>query len=205
MHEPDATLALWDYRRKVADTYAAVRAAGGGIDAWERWRAFRDDLFRTHSQSPLSRARRAGFEGVPYFSYDPMWRLEVEVVPLEDEQESLAHSGAGATTFRRFGRVDIPAAGVVSTLTLYWLEGYGGGVFLPFRDDTNGESTYGGGRYLLDTAKGADLGHRGRRLVLDFNFAFHPSCVHDDRWSCPLPPPGNRINGLVEAGERLRR
>lgn len=201
MHEPDATLALWDYRRRVADAYAAVRAHGGGFEAWNRWRTFRDDLFRTHPQSPL--ADREGFTGLSYFPYDPSWRLEVEVVPLDDGPEVLSHSGTGATGFRRFGSVDIHAGEAVSRLTLYWLEGYGGGVFLPFRDATNGGTTYGGGRYLLDTVKGADLGHRGRRLLLDFNFAYHPSCVHDSRWSCPLPPQGNRIESVVEAGERL--
>ena len=80
---------------------------------------------------------------------------------------------------------------------------YGGGLFLPFRDATSGEQTYGGGRYLLDGAKSADLGGTDGRLVLDFNFAYHPSCVHDPRWSCPLAPPANTLPFAVEAGERL--
>ena len=76
-------------------------------------------------------------------------------------------------------------------------------MFLPFRDGTSGNQTYGGGRYLLDTAKGADLGTEDGGLVLDFNFAYHPSCVWDDRWSCPLAPPGNRLDIEVLAGEGL--
>ena len=88
-------------------------------------------------------------------------------------------------------------------LTAYWLQEYGGGVFLPFRDATAGSGTYGGGRYLLDTAKGADLGSSGDRVVLDFNFAYHPSCVHDPRWSCPLAPTDNALTMTVNAGERL--
>jgi uncharacterized protein (DUF1684 family) len=89
-------------------------------------------------------------------------------------------------------------------LTLLWLEGYGGGLFLPFRDATCGVETYGGGRYLLDQVKGADLGVRAEGdLVLDFNFAYHPSCAHDPRWTCPLAPPGNVIAQPVRAGEML--
>jgi uncharacterized protein (DUF1684 family) len=83
------------------------------------------------------------------------------------------------------------------------LEGYGGGLFVPFGDLTNGHETYGGGRYLLDSAKGADLGSHGNWVVLDFNFAYRPSCVHSDRWSCPLAPVENRLPVAVRAGERL--
>jgi uncharacterized protein (DUF1684 family) len=203
MQEPDATLSLWDYRRRVAEMYAAVRAAGVNEKSWIRWRSARDELFRMHSQSPLPSGRRASSSGVPFFEYDPAWRLEGAVEPLAPTIEALGHSAGGATLFRRFATVKVDVAGSTSRLTLYWLDSYGGGVFLPFRDATNGATTYGGGRYLLDTAKGADLGHVGDRITLDFNFAYHPSCVHDSRWSCPLPPPGNRIGVPVEAGERL--
>ena len=88
-------------------------------------------------------------------------------------------------------------------LEVYWLDGYGGGLFLPFADATTGNETYGAGRYLLDTAKGADLGNHDDRLVLDFNFAYQPSCAYDPRWTCPLTPPANRLPIPVRAGERI--
>jgi uncharacterized protein (DUF1684 family) len=94
-------------------------------------------------------------------------------------------------------------AGASQQLELYWLEAYGGGIFLPFADATNNSETYGGGRYLLDTVKGADLGEAGGLLVLDFNFAYNPSCSYDSRWVCPLPPPANRLAVAIRAGERL--
>ena len=65
------------------------------------------------------------------------------------------------------------------------------GVFLPFLDETNRSETYGGGRYLLDTIKGADLGREGERLVIDFNYAYNPSCAYNSRWQCPLAPQEN--------------
>jgi uncharacterized protein (DUF1684 family) len=76
-------------------------------------------------------------------------------------------------------------------------------VFLPFRDATSGTTSYGGGRYLWDSVKGADLGSADEELVLDFNYAYHPSCVYDPRWSCPLAPRDNWLGIPVEAGERL--
>ena len=86
------------------------------------------------------------------------------------------------------------------------MRGYAGGLFLPFRDATNGAETYGAGRYVLDTAKSADLGGdpAAGTLVIDLNFAFQPSCALDPLWACPLAPPSNRLEARVEAGERLR-
>jgi len=89
------------------------------------------------------------------------------------------------------------------SLDLFWLQAYGGGLFVPFADATSGGETYGAGRYALDTVKGADLGSQGGRLVLDLNFAYQPSCSYDGRWACPLAPPANRLDVAVRAGERL--
>ncbi|MGH6914787.1 MAG: DUF1684 domain-containing protein, partial [Geminicoccales bacterium] len=89
-------------------------------------------------------------------------------------------------------------------LCVYWIGGYGGGVFLPFRDATSGRQTYGGGRYLLDSIKSADLGETSDgRVILDFNFAYHPSCAYSDRWICPLSPVENTLPVAIRAGERL--
>ena len=89
---------------------------------------------------------------------------------------------------------------------MFWLLDYAGGFFLSFRDATSGDETYGAGRYVLDTAKGADLGADGSgRLVVDFNFSYQPSCSYDPQWSCPLPPRENWLTMPIRAGERLRR
>jgi hypothetical protein len=200
--EPRATLSLWDYRRRVADLYATVRSLPP-LEGWRAWRQGRASLFRTHSQSAIPEERRNTFDGLPCFEYDPALRVIAEVVEADGPGTALPHSGDGTTAARPFGTVvcDLPSGSAV--LTVYWLDQYGGGVFLPFRDATNGGDTYGGGRYLLDTAKGADLGSEGGAVVLDFNFAYHPSCVHDPRWSCPLAPAGNRVGFEIRGGERL--
>lgn len=194
-------LDLWDYRRRVAESYGRVRAGGPGPEPWKRWRSDRDDLFANHPQTPFDNP--ADFKPLSYFPYEAAWRTRGVFVPDESHTLEIGHSGEGSTSFRRFGWVDFEVAGNQGRLALYWLDSYGGGVFLPFRDASNGSETYGGGRYLLDTAKGADQGADGGQIVLDFNYAYHPSCVHSPRWSCPLSPPENRLEFEVRAGERL--
>ena len=195
------TLDLWDYRRRVDEIYRNVREGGPGRLIWSAWTRDRDDLFATHPQSPIE--DRAMFAGLIYFPYDPAWRTVGHFIPVEDEATLLETTAVGTAQFFRAGVVEFEVNGHRGALEILWLDAYGGGLFLPFRDASNGQTTYGGGRYLLDTVKGADLGHDGDRVVLDFNYSYHPSCVHSDRWSCPLAPPANALDFAVEAGERL--
>jgi len=186
-------LDLLDWKRQVFALYAEVRAADDPQAAWERWRQVRGRLFRDHPQSA-----RPGFDGLDYFDYDPAWRFVAEVVPAEPQSRKIAGSGPEPVTATRFALARFGG----HELELFWLEAYGGGLFLPFRDATGGAETYGGGRYLLDTVKGADLGIEDSRLVLDFNFAYNPSCAYDPQWACPLSPPANRLPVAVTAGEK---
>ncbi len=185
-------LELLDWKRRVFALYAEVRALPPR-EGWQRWRDVRAELYRHHPQSP-----KPGYEGLDYFDYDPELRLLASVDRANPEVREIAGSAGSATPFRRFGRVTLP----FGTLDLWWLDAYGGGVFLPFADATSGTETYGGGRYLLDTVKGSDLGEQNGKLVLDFNFAYNPSCSYDPRWACPLAPPGNRLEAPIRAGER---
>jgi uncharacterized protein (DUF1684 family) len=192
-------LVLLDWRRRIAELYARVRAAEPRA-AWEDWRATRDDLFANHPASPLP--DRSAFAGLPMFDYDPQARVVASVQPAEPAIVELA-AGDGATyRSTRFARAAFAVDGEPGELDLHWLDGYAGGVFLSFTDATSGPRTYGGGRYLLDTIKGADLGAVDGGLVLDFNFAYNPSCSYDPAWSCPLPSGANRLPFAVAAGEQ---
>jgi uncharacterized protein (DUF1684 family) len=195
---------LLDWKRRVFGMYGDVRASRNPRDAWQGWRAARDDLFANHAQSPLPAPDRAGFSELPYFPYRPDARVAAEVAAAAPEAYDIATSGEdeGSYRFTRFAVARFELGEQTRELELFWLEGYGGGLFLPFRDATSGQTTYGAGRYLLDTVKGADLGMEGDRLVLDFNFAYNPSCAYDPRWVCPLAPPQNRMDLAIEAGER---
>jgi uncharacterized protein len=193
---------LWDWRRRVADLYGRVRSISGPA-GWRVWRAERDALFADHPQSPLDAERRARFKGLAYFDYDPALRLHANLVPAQTARELLDVGPDGTASLLPFACTEGLENQLGSELTVYWIEGYGGGVFLPFADATNGRETFAGGRYLLDTIKGADLGRTGEKVLLDFNFAYNPSCAYSERWTCPLPPPSNRFPREVRAGERL--
>jgi hypothetical protein len=209
---------LWlaDWRRRVAALYVEVRDVGARDPhgAWERWRREREALFRGHPQSPVPPAQRDAFRA-HLWPYDDRLRWTVDVGEAAAPQAlgaigglaiALPNSGQDTLAFDRVGRVALPHPGGEASLDLFWMRGYSGGLFLPFLDATSGAETYAAGRYLLDTAKGADLGGDadGGTLVIDLNFAFHPSCAFDPKWACPLAPPGNRLAMRVEAGERLR-
>jgi uncharacterized protein len=198
-------LSLVSWRRRVFALYAEVRGASEPRKAWERWRATRDELFRHHPQSPLPPTRRSSFPGIDVYPYDPVLRTQAHVEETGREPRAVGASRGGDVGFTRIGTLAFELRGERAQLPLLWLDGYAGGLFVPFRDTTSGSETYGGGRYLLDTVKGADLGERDGRLILDFNFAYNPSCAHDPRWACPLAPPDSALPFPVRAGERTPR
>ncbi len=199
MHE----LTLLNWKRRIFELYEEIRRETQPARAWRHWRDVRDDLFRSHPQSPLPPGRRESFAGLPYFDYDPALRVPGVTEPAERERREIATSGERPYSFTRFARTHFELSGAEHALDLYWLDGYGGGLYLSFADATSGKETYGAGRYLLDTVKGSDLGERNGELVLDFNFSYNPSCSYDPRWVCPLAPPGNRLPVPVHAGERM--
>src|ERR1700761_422642 len=238
-------LQLADWRRATAALYARVREQADPAAAHALWRPGRDELMSSHPQSALPEGDPLRVSGVPYWPYDPALRFAVPVESAAEPKRLEIDTGPdGITRLELLGWVTIPAP-VGRRLALWWLDQYGGGLFLPVRDATAGHASYGGGphppppaqnadpravggwtraggvlflpvrdataghasygggRYLLDTAKGADLGADGERIVLDFNFLYHPSCRYDPRWVCPLAPPENTIDVPVDAGERL--
>lgn len=197
MIDAEAALQLTDWRRQVGELYVHARALGAGPQAWQAWREGKQRLYREHPQSPVPQPLRAGHV-FRCFDHDPAMRVSATLtasapVHRDGDGEVPGHTEVGTLQFT--------LAGVDCRLGAYWLDGYAGGLFVPFADTTSGAETYGGGRYVLDTAKGADLGEEGGGIVLDFNFAYAPSCAHDPRWRCPLALAANRLAVPVRAGE----
>ena len=161
-------------------------------------------LYREHPMSPVPEDQRPSWHDIPMFDYDPELRFEVETVALDGTPETVPVGDDGTLVRAPVARTVGLEEDLGAELTLWWIGGYGGGLFLPFTDGTSGNETYGGGRYLLDAIKGADLGlsHSGR-LLLDFNFAYTPSCALNPAYICPLSPPENRLSADVRAGERI--
>ena len=169
--------------------------------AVEEQREEKDRFFAEHPQSPLPADHREGFEGLSYYPPDPDWRF---VVPLEpfDRPETLAveTSTDGVREYHRVGRFRFERAGEERTLSAYRADPAEDRLWVPFRDATSADETYGAGRYLdLEADE-----HRtdDGRWVLDFNRAYNPFCAYSDAYECPLVPLENWLDVPVEAGER---
>ncbi len=188
-----------DWRRRIAAIYREVRADPDVAHAHRTWAEARLALLATHPASPVAAAERAAFAGGRVASYDPAFRFVVPInTDFEPQRREVQTGTDGVVSFERIGEVRLHGLG---SLDLWWLASYGGGIFLPVHDATSGVTTYGGGRYLLDTTKGADLGGDVHGLVVDLNFAYQPSCAYDEAWACPLPGTGNRLAAEVPVGE----
>lgn len=193
------SLDVVDWRRRTGELYARVRSAAEPAEAHALWINGRDVLLREHPASPVPRALRADYPGATVAPYDPAYRFVVPLVTdAPSERRDVATGTDGIVSFDLAGRVELPGLG---SLDVWWLSGYGGGLFVPMKDATSGRDSYGGGRYVLDTVKGADLGGDADRLVIDLNFAYQPSCAYDEAWACPLPGPGNTLAAPAPVGE----
>jgi len=172
------------------------------VGAVEDERARKDDWFRSSSDSPLSHEARHDFDGLPYFAVDPALRFEdLMLEPYAGDEPTtfqIPTSDAQLRPAHRAGTFTFDLDGAPRNLTAYVLDGGDSeSLFVPFLDATSGRETYGAGRHLelepeLDGT-----------YALDFNLAYHPYCVYNDDYSCPLTPAENRLPIRIEAGERL--
>ena len=158
-------------------------------------RQAKDEYFRTSHQSPLEHEDRDDFEGLDYFEPRADLVFAVPLEPADNAEIRIPTSDQREKVYRRVGKVSFDVVGSPVELTVY--DTGHPGLFLPFRDATSGKSTYGAGRYL-DIEPNDD-----GTLTIDFNYAYNPSCVYSDGYSCPLPPPENWLKVPIEAGERM--
>lgn len=161
----------------------------------DAFRKEKDDFFRDHPQSPLTREQKQDFNGLNYFPENTDLRLEVKAdeLPAKERIEMQTSSGDVQIYFRH-SRFKFQVEGRDAELTIY--EGLNG-FFLPFVDSLAGKETYGAGRYLEPEPL------PGGRFLVDFNIAYNPYCAYNEKWSCPLTPLENRLKVAVRAGEKL--
>jgi uncharacterized protein len=216
-------LDLYDYRQRVAAMYRrrnlALQSGEDPASVCRRFRQEKDALFAGHPQSALEATARATFTGLRYFAYDTSFCVQALLTPLDLQAaagEPVARfASAHGIPHRPAAYLEFEISGTPVRLMVFWLDVYGGGLFLPFRDATCPEESYGAGRYLFDTAKGSDfirlpegpedpgaLGYSGGQVLLDFNYAYNPSCAYDTRWVCPLAPRENWLAVPIRAGEQ---
>ena len=170
--------------------------------ALEGYRKEKDAFFKTSPHSPIPEAEREAFDGLPYYPLDE--DLVFEGLGLEpyagDEPTSfqIPTSDGKLRPARRAGTFTFELGGAPRRLTAYTFEnGQSDSLFVPFLDETSGHETYGAGRYL-DLEPDED-----GTYAIDFNLAYHPSCVYAPQYSCPLTPAENRLATRIDAGERL--
>ena len=173
-------------------------------DAVEGFRRDKDEFFKTQPGSPIPEADRAAFTGLPYYPVDEALVFENRVLePYTGDEPSnfqMPTSDGQLRPAHRAGVLRFELDGATRQLTAYTFDGgEDESLFVPFLDETSGSETYGAGRYL-DIEPEED-----GMYTLDFNLAYHPSCVYDIKFSCPLTPAENRLPVRIEAGERLAR
>ena len=195
------TLARW--RRATAEMYMTIRREKDPSQAWQHFITARNQLFKTDPQSPLTAEQRTTFQHLAYFPYDPAFRVMGQIeYDVEPEEYTIELSADGLLRYKRVAIAHFDLNQQATQLSLFWLQGYGGGLFLPFKDATSKKETFSGGRYLYDTIKGADLGVNRDEIILDFNFAYNPSCAYNSSWVCPLSPLENSLPQAIMAGEK---
>jgi len=194
---------LADWRRRINDLYSQIRNFDDPVQAWRHWHEVRSKLFRTHPMSPVPVLQRASFVEIPVFEYDAGLRFEVALEPVQKKQVTDVIGKDGTLSYSSIARTVGLEPALGAELTVYWIEGYGGGLFMPFRDASSTHETFGGGRYVIDAIKGADLGTaRGGEMIIDFNFSYSPSCAWNNDYVCPLSPVENTLACAVRAGEK---
>jgi uncharacterized protein (DUF1684 family) len=171
----------------------------GAMSELDEFRAEKDTFFREHPQSPLTPQQRSSFEGLRYFPENPdlVVRTELITEAVDLVERIVMQTTTGdEQVYRRAGVIEFDVEGERARLTLY-ASNDTRDLFLPFRDATSGKETYGAGRYLEVEPADAD-----GRVVIDFNYAYSPSCAYNPNWSCPIPPGENWLAVPIRAGEK---
>ena len=168
----------------------------------EKEREIKDRFFRSrYPGSPIPFEGRAKFKGLDYFPPDPAYRFELE---LREHAEKgvvrMAYTKGQERDFLRWGEFRFKVSDQEQTIQVYKSDPAGERLFIPFRDATSGQETYGSGRYL-DLESDRDQTAEGK-WTLDFNKAYNPWCVYSENYTCPLVPSENRLEVPIYAGEK---
>ncbi len=201
---------LYDYRQRTFLMYrkrnSLLQEDTNPAAVAQQFREEKDDLFLNHPQSALDNDQKSKFKGLSYFPYNPSYVIETEIIEIPPRAITVQKNAYESMTMTSVAQVTFAIKDQAATLSIYWLELYGGGLFLPFHDATSPDTCYGAGRYLFDTIKGSNflesMKNGKRTIILDFNYAYNPSCAYNKAWVCPLAPVENRIEPAIEAGEK---
>lgn len=172
------------------------------IQAIQTFRKERDLFFKTSPNSPLEDSDKIKFRGLKYFPIDLKYRFEGKIeryiIHINDPKyyATFPTNKGPRKRYIRYGKFRFTFEGKEHSLELYKSIG-SDLIFIPFYDLTNGKETYEGGRYL-----DAEVLMPGYRIIVDFNYAYNPSCVYNEKYVCVLPLEENRLKIEIRAGEK---
>ena len=165
------------------------------------WRKERDAFFETHQRSPLTPEDKKHFKGLKYYPFDPKYVLSGQIqryilnINNPEYYATILTNKGTNKRYVRYGKFHFQLDGKDYSLEIY-KSILSDRLFVPFKDRTNGKETYEGGRYI-----DAEI-LEGYKMVLDFNMAYHPACIYNDKFVCVLPPKENSLNVEIRAGEK---
>jgi uncharacterized protein (DUF1684 family) len=163
-----------------------------------RFRTRKDEFMGQSHDSPFSHSVQTGFEGLKYFEPDPRFRFDTKLLRYPAEESVMMSTSKGTRQlYNKVGRFDVAVGGKPVQVQAYQsAEREDPSIFVPFRDATSGNESYGAARYLDLKVQHDD------RYLLDFNYAYNPYCAYDDGYVCPLPPKDNWLAVGIIAGEK---
>lgn len=159
--------------------------------------------FKGTTETPLSAKQKKDFDTLDVYPVNHDLRVVAKFTLLEKQKTfKMKTTTDRLPEYRKFGVAEFNIDGKTYQLAIYQsidlakIEKYKNHIFVPFRDASNGEETYGGGRYI-------DLEiPQGDSIVIDFNKAYNPYCAYAHRFSCPIPPAENTLPIAILAGEK---
>lgn len=153
--------------------------------------------------TPLVDEEKTNFKGITFFPISEKYRVKAKFTPIKDGKViPFPTSAKKIKNYKEYGTVTFTLDEMEQTLTIYQsspiMEKYAESLFLPFMDETNGVTSYGGGRYLDLSTK--DFEGKSNEIILDFNQAYNPYCAYSKHYNCPIPPANNVLDVEINAG-----
>ncbi|WP_413533179.1 DUF1684 domain-containing protein [Empedobacter brevis] len=173
------------------------------VAAIQKYQAELATFYTNPETSPLIDEEKTNFKGITFFPINEKYRVKAKFTPIKNGKViPFPTSAKKIKNYKEYGTVTFTIDDVEQTLTVYQsspiMKKYEDSLFLPFMDETNGVTSYGGGRYLDLSTK--DLGTKTNEIILDFNQVYNPYCAYSKHYNCPIPPSNNALDVEINAG-----
>ncbi len=178
-----------------------ISCAGYNLDEINTYQTNLKKEWENPETTPLKEDEKDSFQGIQFFPIDKKYILNADFTPIENGKTiPFPTSAKKIKHYKEYGKLNFKLNGNLHELTIYQsdppIEGYENSLFLPFMDETNGDTSYGGGRYLdLEISDIQD-----NKMIIDFNKAYNPYCAYSKYYNCPIPPANNYLNTEIKAG-----